>query len=410
MDTQAIKIHKLSNGMTLLVEEIKEVSSGAFVFLVPAGAARDPQNRGGTAGVLSEHLFRGAGDRDNRMLNDKLDSLGLQRHNSVSSIHSGFSGALIGDNILETIEIYADILRRPNLTAEHFQPCRGLALQSLESLEDDPRQKISLLIKEKYLPYPFGRPMPGKKEDLQALTLEEVKTHWEDSFAPDGTILAVAGKVDFDQIRDLVEKNFGSWQGKKPEELSQGECRQQLYHQQNDGAQVHISLMYPSVHVCNDSYYKALAAVGVLSGGMGSRLFTEVREKRGLCYAVGAHHTITGPYGAVQCYAGSSPEQAQEALNVMTTELIKLKDGITKDELERAKVGLRASLIMQGESTAARASACAGDYYHLGRVRSLEEIETAIKSLSVEDVIEYVKAHPAEKFTIATIGPKELKI
>ena len=410
MDAQTVKTHKLSNGMTLLVEEIKDVSSGAFVFLVPAGAARDPQNRGGTAGVLSEHLFRGAGDRNNRMLNDKLDSLGLQRHSGVGSLHSSFSGALIGDNTLETIEIYADILQRAHLTAEHFEPCRGLALQSLESLEDDPRQKISLLIKEKYLPYPFGRPSSGKKEDLQALTSEEVKAHWADSFTPDGTILAVAGKVDFNQTKELVEKCFGSWQGKKTDKLPQGNCQQQFYHQPNEGAQVHISLMYPSAHVCNDSYYKALAAVGVLSGGMGSRLFTEVREKRGLCYAVGAHHNITGPYGAVQCYAGSSPEQAQEALDVMTAELIKLKEGITKDELERAKVGLRASLIMQGESTAARAAACVGDYYHLGRVRSLEEIETAIKSLSVEDVIEYVKSHPAEKFTVATIGPKELKI
>jgi predicted Zn-dependent peptidase len=168
--------------------------------------------------------------------------------------------------------------------------------------------------------------------------------------------------------------------------------------------------MYPSVNVVHKDYYKALAAVGVLSGGMGSRLFAEVREKRGLCYAVGANHRVTGKFGAVQCYVGSSPDKAQEAMDVMIAELVKLADGITQDELDRAKVGLRASLIMQGESTSARAAACAGDYYYLGRVRSLEEIEQEIVSLTVDDVVDFARKHKAENFTVATIGPKELKI
>jgi len=407
---QEIKVHNLSNGMTLVAEKIREVSSGAFIFLLPVGSARDPVDRGGTATVLSELLFRGAGTMDNRSLNERLDALGLQRHSSISSTHMALSGALVADKLLETIELYADIICRSRLENDHFALCRELALQSLDSLEDDPRQKIGLLVREQYFPYPFGRPAPGKKQELQKLEIKDVKSHWQGMFSPRGTILAAAGNIDFEKLIEVVETHFGNWQGNTPDKIIQNACREKFYHQQHEGAQIHIGLMYPSVHVQGDHYYRALTAVEVLSGGMGSRLFTEVREKRGLCYAVGARHHINGPFGAVQCYVGSSPDRAQEALDVMIAELVKLSEGITQDELDRAKVGLRATLIMQGESTQARAAACAGDLYHLKRVRSLEEIENAILSLTVQDVLEFVKEHPAQKFTVATIGPRELTV
>ena len=172
---------------------------------------------------------------------------------------------------------------------------------------------------------------------------------------------------------------------------------------------MHVGLMYPSVAQEDRGYYAALTAAGILSGGMGSRLFTEVREKRGLCYAVGASHRVVGGYGLVQCYLGSSPEKAQEALDVMVGELVKLAEGVSSEELERAKTGLRASLIMMGESSGARAAGCVRDYYYLGRVRPLEEIEAAIKAVSIEDVIEHVRAHAPQGFAVATIGPKQLK-
>ena len=410
MNDQKVKIHKLSNGLTLLSEVVSDVSSGAFVFLLPAGAAYDPRDRVGTATVLAEEVFRGAGALDNRGLNERLDGLGVQRHSSISSLHSCFSGSLVADNLLETLEIYSDVIREPKLSGDEFESCRELALQSLESLEDDPRQKISLLVQEHFLPYPFGRPWPGRREELQALTNEEVKVNFSEKYSPRGAILAVAGKVDFGKLKDTVEKCFGSWEGEEPKQLPEADCLSEIYQQPNEGAQVHIGLMYRSVNAVDADYYKALAAVGVLSGGMGSRLFTEVREKRGLCYAVMAQHRVIGRYGAVQCYVGSTPERAQQALDVMIEELLKLSEGITEDELERAKVGLRTSLIMQGESTTARAMACAGDYYHLGRVRSLEEIEEAIKSLRVSDISEYLKDHKPAGFAVATIGPKELEV
>jgi predicted Zn-dependent peptidase len=396
--------------MSLVVEPMAEVSSAAFSFMVPAGAAYDPADRSGAATVLSELLFRGAGPWDNRVLNEKLDALGLHRQGGVSSLHSTFAGALIGEKLLDVLELHCEILLHPHLEEDQFTSCKTLALQTLDSLEDDPRQKISLLTKEQFLSYPFGRCVLGKRKDIQQLSAEEMKAYWVECFNPDNTILAVAGKVDFDEIVKATEQYFGAWRGRACPELPEVTCQSNVFHEPNDGAQVHIGLMYPSLHYSHADYYKALTAVSVLSGGMGSRLFTEVREKRGLCYSVGAKHKIIGRQGAVYCYAGSSPDKAQEALDVMVAELVRLAEGISQDELDRAKAGLRASLIMQGESTSSRADSCAGDYYHIGRVRSLEEIDAAISSLTVDEMADFVKHNRPGNFTIATIGPKELKM
>ena len=410
MTKDTVHIHKLNNGMTLVVEPMADVSSAAFVFRLPVGAAHDPIGRTGTAAVLAELLFRGTERMDNRTLNNNLDSLGLHRSGSASSLASVFSGVLVADKLLAALPLYADVLRTPTLTAEQFASCRELSIQSLASLDDDPRQKITLLLREQYLPEPLNRFVPGIREELQALTDQEVKQHWQQSFSPGRTVLAAAGKVDFSELKNSVEQLFGSWKGAAVATVPDGRPRRQVFHESNAGAQVHIGVMYPSVSYTDSDYYAALAAVGVLSGGMGSRLFTEVREKRGLCYSVGAAHRVIGPHGAVQCYLGSTPEQAQEGLDVLLAELVKLKDGISEDELERAKVGLRASLIMQGESSGARAAGCAGDWHHLGRVRSLDEIEAAVKALTVKEVMAHVQGHEAKDFTVVTIGPRELTV
>ena len=410
MAEQQINIHKFENGLTLVAEAMAEVSSAAFTLMTPAGVASDPKGRTGTASVLSELVFRGAGEMDNRALSERLDGLGLQRSASVSNLHTHFSGALVGENLPEALEIYGDVLTRPHLDTEQFEMCRELALQTIESFDDDPRQKISLLVHENYLPYPLGRPGPGKIEELRKLTLEETKAFRQQRFTPGSTILAVAGKIDFEQLKATVARAFGGWEGEAAEPIKAGDCTLDYHHHENDGAQVHIGVMYPSVPVTHEDYYKALATTSVLSGGMGSRLFTEVREKRALCYAVAASYRVVGPFGAIQCYLGSSPQLAQEGLDVMLAELKKLGEGISQDELDRAIVGLRATLIMMGESSGARAGRCAGDFYHLGRVRSLNEIECALSGLSVEDVVKHAQTFSPEAFSISTLGPTALSV
>src|SRR5207249_8526391 len=137
-------------------------------------------------------------------------------------------------------------------------------------------------------------------------------------------------------------------------------------------------------------------------------LFTEVREKRGLCYAVSASYQTFKELACVLCYAGTTNERAQETLEVTMGELLRLQEGIEKEEVERVQAGLKSALIMQEESTSARAGALASDWYYLGRVRSLEEIQEAVQSLTPRRIVNHLRRHPPQDFTIVTLGPRPL--
>jgi predicted Zn-dependent peptidase len=142
---------------------------------------------------------------------------------------------------------------------------------------------------------------------------------------------------------------------------------------------------------------------------MSARLFTEVREKRGLCYAIGARYHSLKEAAGIMCYAGTTPEKAQETLDVVVAEFRRLAEGISEEELERAKVGLKSAVIMQSESSSSRAGAIGSDYYMLGRVRSLDEIKERIEATSVEAILESLERHPFGDFTVVTIGPREVR-
>jgi predicted Zn-dependent peptidase len=181
------------------------------------------------------------------------------------------------------------------------------------------------------------------------------------------------------------------------------------YHEPQPSQQTHIGIAYTSVPETDQNYYAVRLAVEVLSGGMSGRLFTEVREKRALCYSVWAgYHSLKG-MGSILGYAGTSNERAQATLDCVVNELHRLSQGVSDDELVRAKTGLKAATIMQGESTGARAGAIAHDYFIRGRIRTLDEIKAAIDSVTLDQVNAYLATHPPGRFTIVTVGPNELK-
>jgi predicted Zn-dependent peptidase len=151
-------------------------------------------------------------------------------------------------------------------------------------------------------------------------------------------------------------------------------------------------------------------AVGVLSDGMSSRLFTEVREKRGLVYTVYASCHSLLDRGSVFAYAGTTTDKAQETLDVLLGELQNITAGIRDDELKRVKAHLKTSIIMQQESSRSRAGSIAGDWYHLGRVRPMAELQGILNSLTAETINRYLAENPPGKFTVVSLGEKELEV
>jgi predicted Zn-dependent peptidase len=402
--------HTFSNGLTLLGEAMPGMQSAAMTLLLPAGSATDPVDRSGSATVLSDLVLRGAGPRDSKQLTDYLDKLGLQRSSSVGVHHSRFGCAGLADRVVEGLGAYADVVRRPHLPQAGFDAARDLALQALAGLDDEPRQKLLLKLREWHLPSPYGRSSMGKKENLEKLTLELAKADHAQRYHADGAILAIAGNIDFEQLKGEVHKHFGTWNGQTQGDVKVMPPPGNFHHEEQASEQTHIGIAWPSIPETHPDYYTIRLAVEVLSGGMSGRLFTEVREKRGLCYSVWAGYSSLKGQGSILGYAGTSNERAQATLDCFLTELHRLSEGVTQPELERAKTGLKASTIMSGESTSSRAGAIAHDYFMRGRIRTLDEIKNAIDAVTVDRVNAYLKANKAGPFTIVTVGPKELKV
>jgi predicted Zn-dependent peptidase len=398
------------NGLTLLAEKMPHVRSAAINCLVPAGCVYDPSRQLGMASVLAGLVTRGAGKRNSRELTLALDNLGVDRDESVGSIHMRFWGATLARNLTPAFEIYADILRRPRLPAEELEAVKSLAYQDLQSLEDEPRQKVLVELRRHHYPPPLSQDRRGTLEGIQSLTAQNVRTHFERLFHPSETILSVAGNIEWESLRDQVGRLFADWKKGGPPALRLGSRPEARKHIAKDTTQTQIALAYESVPISHPDYYAAMGAVNVLSGGMSARLFTEVREKRGLCYAVWASYQTFKDRASILCYAGTTNDRAQETLAVTLGELRRLEQGIEVEEVERVKAGLKSSLIMQEESTSARAGTLASDWYYLGRVRSFDEIQTAIDSLTPERIVRHLREYPAKDFTIVTLGPKPLEV
>ena len=407
--TERIDTYKLANGMIVLGVPMAQVQSAAFDFLLPCGASIAPDGCCGAPAVIEDWIFRGAGGKTSRELTGLLDGLGLHRGSNIESKHITLSAAMEAENIDKAIELYADIILRPALDNEQFEFSRQLALHELAALDDDPRHKTMLLLCEHFYPDPLGRNPEGNKEDLQKLSAEKCKKIINDNFNVSETVFAVAGKYDFQKLCSQVEKLFGSEKPKNAKTITTRKQTLDYHHHAHDGSQVHIGIMTPTVTAQSSDYYNARIAVAVLSGGMSSRLFTEVREKRGLCYAVRAKYSCLKEMAGISCYSGTTPDKAQETYDVIMAELKKLSQNISEDELRRAKIGLESGLIMQSESTMTRAMAAATDYYMLGKVRSLDEIKQQIEKTKVKNVLDFLNKNPFEKFCTVTIGPAEIK-
>ncbi|HVT27363.1 MAG TPA: pitrilysin family protein [Lacipirellulaceae bacterium] len=402
--------HKLDNGMVLIGEPTQAVESAAFTFLAPAGCCYDPPGRAGLAALTGEMMLRGAGPRDSRAWISDLENLGVERGESVGVAQSTYHGATLRDNLYAAIGLFADMLRRPHLPADQLEAGRSTCLQELRAIDDEPSHKLMIELRRREYPDPWGRSSHGEEASLRATTIEDVRQFHGQQYRPGNTILAVAGNFDWRRLCDEVEQLFGDWEALDVAEPSARDGRPPGHHIPFPSNQSHVGIAYPTIPYKHPDYFQAWASVGVLSSGSSSRLFTEVRERRGLCYTVYASLHTQRDRASVLCYAGTTAERAQETLDVTVAELRRLERGIEQSELDRLKARIKSSLIMQQESTSSRSGALARDWYHLGRARTLDEVGALVDALSAETINAFLEQNPPRDLLVVTLGPEPLEM
>ena len=404
-----IQRRRLPNGLEVVFEPMPWLATASFTLLVPFGASTDRPGAEGSATVLHDWLQRGAGGRSSRALNDALDDLGVRRGGSPGRDTSTFAASMLTDAFEDALALHADQVLRPNLDDDEFASARTVALEEIASLDDDPAGRMFEELIGRSFATGRGNSPYGDEHALEALAADALREDARRRVGPSGSILAVAGGLAWERVSAAAEEAFGDWTGQTAELPSADFVSGARKHLDATSAQTQIGFSWETVAPAHEDWYAHSVAMQVLSGTMGARLFSEVREKRGLVYSVSAFTRAIRGFAFALGYAGTTPERAEETLDVTLREVGRLyADGIEADELERARTGLLTDLIMQGESSRGRASGLARDLWIRGEPRELAAIHEAVARVSLDDVNDALARRPRPEPTVVTLGPAQV--
>lgn len=406
------RIYQFENGLVLLYEEMNWSESFAIGLSVPCGVVWEPSELAGLAAMTCEMTNRGAGEYDNRAFLEEFENIGVRSSEATAKIYSHFGATGLSENWERTLELLALQVLKPQLIEDELAVCKQICVQEITAENDSPDRKTSRAFYDIFLPAPLGRRTIGTVESIEKMTIDDLRRFHQTIYRPNGSVIGVAGRVPWEKLRDKIDQLFGDWQIKDAQRAQLEESEQSTIHVPSNNAQATIKLGYRDISSRSPDYLRSLGGIKVLSGGMSSRLFTEVREKRGLCYSVDASHYSIEDIGYVVCSCGTTAERAQESLDVILAEVERLgTEPISNSELERVKIRLKSSLIMQRESTSRRVGAMVGDWLDFQKIQQLDELSGKIESLTC-DAIEayYAENAKSRKFRLATLGAHPLEI
>jgi predicted Zn-dependent peptidase len=396
--------------MTILGQQMPWLRSASFSLFLPAGCQVEPLERRGLAGVATEMVQRGAGSHSSRRIVEISDNLGLDRSASISTSHTVFGASMPAEALPAALDLYAQIVLRPHLPGDQLEDARAVALQELRASEDEPSQRVMMRLKELHYGEPLGHSSLGQAQHVEAITIDDVREFFTSHYRPNDAILSIAGNFERQTTVDLIERLFEGWQRGSDVAVPDSQGAAGYEHIEHPSQQTHIAFSFPALSYEMDDYFTLRAAVGVLSDGMSSRLFDRVREQRGLCYSVSAScHSLKGA-GGIFGYAGTTPERAQETLDVTMQEIVALGSTVESDELDRFKVRIQSNLVMQQESSASRAAVMANDWYFLGRTLEPEEIQQRIDAVTPQSIANLWPTLPIDQSRLVTLGPHPLKV
>ncbi len=401
--------HRLGNGMEMIGQYMPSLSSITFGFQFDAAVIHEPEEKLGLAHLFEYMLFQGTKTKDARALNEAFESLGARKSASTGLESAQVWAQIVNTKFDATLQLINELLLTSTFPRSELEQMRSLILQEIRRRDDEPMSRIGELIRKNfYSGTALSRPILGTTESVQALKQLDLREFWKARYRPNQALFAIAGKFDWDSVVARVETLFGAWQGEaapSPAQHPSPVTRITIEHEERQ--QEHLALMCPFPSYTDPDFYAAQIIAEVLGGGMASRLFIEVREKRGLVYTVNAGLGSNKSSGALRIYAGTTPEQGHECMEVIVNELRKLQqDGLTADEMARAKVQLKSETIMRSEGSGARMAAISRSWWYDRKIRTISEIKDAIDGVTSEQVLGVLQRFsPLNPLAVSAIGP-----
>ncbi len=403
-------LHTLKSGMQIVGQRMPSLASVTFGLQFAAGIKDEPSEKLGLTHLLSDMVFQGTESRNVRQLTEEFEAIGARKGGETGNEFARYSAQIVGNRLDRALELMADVLRHPAFPEDEFDQMRNVQLQEIRRRDDEPMRRIFDLVRERFYDGTnLGRRALGLKETVEGLTATDLRDFWQERYRPDGALLAIAGNFDWEHVVARVDELFGDWQGSAPvAPVVLPDPHQAVNIEIQDGNQEHIGMAFPFPKYGDPNYYAALVVSEIFGGGMTSRLFREVREKRGLVYSVAAIFSPNGVFGAEFLYAGTTPEKSPETVRVMLDELRHLQnEGVSEDELLRAKVQIKSELVMRSESSGARMSALLRSWWFEQRLVTIQELKEAVDGVTREQILALLQSIPlSETLVIGAIGPR----
>jgi len=400
------QLSTLANGLQVATDRIDTVDTVSLGIWVDVGTRHERADINGVAHFLEHMAFKGTKRRSALAIAEEIEAVGGHLNAYTSRESTAYYAKMLKEDLPLALDILSDILQNSTFEPEEIERERAVILQEIGQANDTPDDIVFDHFQEcAYPDQAMGRPVLGRPENIRKIERETIVGYLRDHYGARRMVLAAAGNLDHDRIAGLADNLLGSFPAERPVTTEPASYAGGDRREQRDLEQLHLVLGFPGVVLGDPDYYAACVLSTAFGGGMSSRLFQEIREKRGLVYAI---HSFVHGYrdgGLFGIYAGTGEAEAAELLPAICTEVLRLEDGLTPVELNRAKTQMKAGLLMSLESTSARCEQLAQHLLIHGTPFDPLEIVGRIEMVDDTAIRRVVACWRSAPPTLAALGP-----
>jgi predicted Zn-dependent peptidase len=402
----SVEITKLPNGLTVATDSMPGIGTAAVTVAFAAGARSETQSEHGLAHLLEHMAFKGTTRRTAQRIAEEIEEVGGDLNAATSIEQTSYEARVLKEHVPLGLDILSDILTDPTFPEDELKRERGVILQEIGAAEDDPDDLVyDIGFETAYSGQSIGRPILGTPKSVKALDRDAISGFLGQHYRASRGVVTVAGGIDHADVVKRAEDLFGGLPAEAGPEAAPAVWTGGERRHLRDLEQAHLVLAFPGRALGDKDTLALQVFSNLLGGGMSSRLFQEVREKRGLVYSIQAFHWAFSDTGLFGVYAGTGEGDLKELMPVMLDEMADAARTTTEAEVNRAKAQMRMALELARESPASRAERLSRQILVLGRAVAPEEILTRLNAVTVEDVRRVGLAAISSIPALAALGP-----
>ena len=399
----------LDSGLTVVSETMREVRSVSVGFWFDVGARDEPESLAGTSHFLEHLLFKGTPSRSAKQIADAFDAVGGDVNAFTGREYTCYYARVLDDDLIMALDVLADMVSNSLVDPDELESERKVILEEIAMHEDAPDELVhDLFFRAMWDGHPLGRPVLGFNDSIAKVTRDEVVEYWRQRYSPANLVVAAAGNVDHDNLVAEVSERVDVDGGHKtlrggPTPASRAGTR--IHRRPTE--QAHIVAGVEALHRAHEDRHALTLLDTVLGGGMSSRLFQEIREKRGLAYSVYSYRSLFADTGAFSIYAGTTPQNAQTVMGLVDAEVHSiLSEGITPAELDRAKGHVKGSIVLSSEDPGSRMTRLGKQQITTGEILSIDELIRRFDAIEMDDMKRVTDLVLGDgEFQVTIVGP-----